>query len=174
MTARSARTVARLVNMSRTLHPRVRLLGLALPIVVADQLLKEVAVRRLEGGPGVSLISTVLRLDVVRNSGAAFSLGAGRATLVFTVLALAVCAALVVFASRLPGGLGRAAAVLLLAGTAGNLVDRLLRDPGAGRGHVVDYIHIVNFPIFNLSDIAITASVVCYLIASLGSGAGRP
>lgn len=148
-------------------QPRFSLLLVALPLVGLDQLVKELVVRTLEGGPGLKIIGNVIRFDVVRNSGAAFSLGAGRATLVFTILACAVSAAVIVFAARIPAGLIRVGAQLLLAGTLGNLCDRLLRAPGAGRGHVVDFIHIGSFPLFNISDMCITFAVACYLLSAL-------
>lgn len=143
------------------------MLLIAGPVIGLDQLLKYVVVQHLEGGPGIALIGDVLRLDVVRNSGAAFSIGAGGATIVFTVLAMLVSVSLLIFANRIGRGPMLVAAGLLLAGTVGNLVDRILRTPGAGHGHVVDFIHIINFPIFNISDIAITASVVTYLVLTL-------
>ena len=43
----------------------------------------------------------------------------------------------------------------LLGGAVGNLVDRLTRDPGFGRGHVVDWIALPHSPVFNLADAAI-------------------
>ncbi len=51
---------------------------------------------------------------------------------------------------------------VLLGGVTGNLIDRLIREPGFAVGHVVDYIQIpFNFPIFNLADIAIF--IICSL-----------
>jgi signal peptidase II len=45
---------------------------------------------------------------------------------------------------------------IMLGGVTGNLIDRLIREPGFAVGHVVDYIQIpFNFPIFNLADMAI-------------------
>ena len=41
---------------------------------------------------------------------------------------------------------------LLLAGILGNLTDRLIRPPGFMRGHVVDFLQLPNFAIFNVAD----------------------
>ncbi len=41
---------------------------------------------------------------------------------------------------------------LLLGGALGNLVDRLFRAPAPLRGHVVDWIHLHHWPVFNLAD----------------------
>ena len=53
----------------------------------------------------------------------------------------------------------------MLGGVLGNLSDRLFREPGFLHGHVVDFIQLPKWPIFNIADIAITASGV--LIAVL-------
>ena len=47
----------------------------------------------------------------------------------------------------------------LLGGALGNLTDRLFRSPGFPEGHVVDFIAVPNFPIFNVADTFITCSV---------------
>lgn len=60
-----------------------------------------------------------------------------------------------------------ASVALIGGGAAGNLVDRIFRDPGGLYGHVVDFISIGNFAIFNVADAAITVGVVVYLIFAL-------
>jgi signal peptidase II len=47
---------------------------------------------------------------------------------------------------------------IFLGGVVGNLIDRLIREPSIGNGHVVDFIMIpFNFPVFNLADIFIVS-----------------
>jgi signal peptidase II len=46
---------------------------------------------------------------------------------------------------------------LLLGGATGNLVDRIFRAPGSFQGHVVDWIQLPHWPVFNLAD----SSIVC-------------
>ena len=53
---------------------------------------------------------------------------------------------------------------LLLAGIGGNLTDRLLRDPGPLRGHVVDFLMLPHWPIFNVADMCINAAAVLILV----------
>ena len=48
----------------------------------------------------------------------------------------------------------------LLAGVTGNLADRLFREPGPFHGHVVDFIQLPSFAIFNVADMFITAAAV--------------
>jgi signal peptidase II len=57
---------------------------------------------------------------------------------------------------------------MLLGGTAGNLTDRLFREPGFGVGHVIDFLQVWGFPaIFNVADSFIVASMGLFIILSL-------
>lgn len=49
-------------------------------------------------------------------------------------------------------------------GIAGNLTDRLFREPGFGVGHVIDFIAVPNFAIFNLADSCIVVSIIVIVI----------
>ena len=53
---------------------------------------------------------------------------------------------------------------LLLAGVTGNLVDRMLRAPGPFRGHVVDFLELPHWPVFNVADMCIDAAGVIFVI----------
>jgi len=48
----------------------------------------------------------------------------------------------------------------LLGGSLGNLTDRMFRAPGPGRGHVVDFVQLPHYPIFNIADSAIVSAAV--------------
>ena len=52
----------------------------------------------------------------------------------------------------------------------GNLIDRLFRDPGFWFGHVVDYISIGSFAVFNFADMAINVGVVVFIISLFFTG----
>ncbi len=138
------------------------LLCFALPYA-ADQLTKWLAVDRLTGEPDRSLVGDLLVLHLTRNAGAAFSTGTGYTEL-FSVLAIiAVC--VVLWLSRRVGSLMWAAAFgLLLAGILGNLTDRVFREPGVLRGHVVDFLMLPSWPVFNVADICINAGAVLILV----------
>jgi len=56
---------------------------------------------------------------------------------------------------------------LLLAGAMGNLTDRIFRDPGVLRGHVVDFLELPNWPVFNVADMCITTAAALVVIQSL-------
>jgi signal peptidase II len=146
-------------------RPRVLLLLLALLTVVLDAATKVLVVARLEGHAPVRLPGGVVTLEASRNSGAAFSFAEG-ATIVFTLIAAVV---VVVIVRTLPRLRSRAWAVtlgLLLGGATGNLIDRLLRSPGFGRGWVVDFIDVRWFASFNVADSAITVGALLAVLLS--------
>jgi len=55
----------------------------------------------------------------------------------------------------------------LLAGIVGNLIDRLFREPGPFHGHVIDFLQLPHFAIFNVADMFITAAAVLVIWLSL-------
>ncbi len=128
-----------------------------------DQVTKVIAVERLTGRADVPVIGDLLTLHLIRNPGAAFSAGTQ-----FTVLlsCLAITAVVVVLwvARRVADRVWAVALGLLLAGVGGNLVDRLLREPGPLRGHVVDFLRLPNWPIFNVADVCINVAAGLILL----------
>lgn len=166
-TAIALRAAVPLLTRYRVLFAAVALSGLALDIAT-----KILVVARLDPGDPVRLLGGLLTLRLLRNPGAAFSLGE-RFTLVFAGLALLVVAVVVlrlVPQVRHPGW--AVALGLLCAGVSGNLIDRLFRSPGIGRGHVVDFLQLPYWPIFNVADICITSAAVLILVLSVVKGVG--
>lgn len=132
-----------------------------------DQAAKALAIANLDPAHPVPLLGGLVTLQLTRNSGAAFSMGEGF-TVVFTVVAIAALVAVVVWALPRLRHVGWAVtAGLLLAGISGNLTDRLLREPGPFQGHVVDFIQLPYFAIFNVADICITAAAVLVVWLSM-------
>jgi signal peptidase II len=128
-----------------------------------DVVSKIVAVDRLTGRADVELVGDLLVLHLVRNPGAAFSTGTGY-TQVFTCLAIAAVG-VICYLSRRIGSLAWAWALgLLLAGVAGNLTDRLVREPAPLRGHVIDFFMLPHWPVFNVADMLINAAAVLIVI----------
>lgn len=140
--------------------------GIAALVVAVDQLAKYRAVATLTGREPMELVGRLLQLHLTRNSGAAFSFATGT-TWIFTIIATVVSVAILRVARRLGSRWWTVALGLLLGGAVGNLVDRLFRPPGFARGHVVDFIELPHFPIFNVADSCIT--VAAALIAVLGA-----
>lgn len=138
----------------------------ALTGLVLDQITKALVVAKLEYREPVRLVGRTLTLRVSRNSGAAFSF-APTATIVFTAIAVAVVVLIARQAARLTSTGWAVALGLLLAGAVGNLIDRLFRAPGVGRGAVVDFIALRHFATFNVADSCITCGAVLVLLLSM-------
>lgn len=100
------------------------------------------------------VLGDFLSFTLVRNPGAAFSFATGF-SIVFALLALAVVVAIVYYAKQITSSGWQITAGLLLGGVLGNLTDRIFREPGWLSGHVIDWIQIPNWPVFNLADCAI-------------------
>ena len=142
----------------------VRLVALAYSLgvvgVIADQATKTLALASLDPQNPPVLLGGLLTLQLTWNPGAAFSMGEG-----FTVvLAIIATVAFLVVAGRLIPRVRHAgwavAEGFLLAGIVGNLIDRIFRQPGPFRGHVVDFLQLPNFALFNVADMFITAAAV--------------
>jgi len=134
---------------------RLVLLVVAAVLVYAiDLVTKLIAVHSLANRTHpVSIIDSAFDLELVRNPGAAFGLGVGM-TIVFSLVSVAVIAAILRYASRLGSAWWALVFGLVLGGALGNLTDRIFRAPGFGRGHVVDFLHIHHWPVFNVADSA--------------------
>ncbi|HEV7147439.1 MAG TPA: signal peptidase II [Pedococcus sp.] len=142
----------------------------AVLVYAVDQLAKIWALDRLVPGEPVNVIGSLIRLNLIRNAGAAFSIGNG-ATWVMTLVACGVLVFVLRTARRI-GSFGWAWALgLLLGGSLGNLTDRMVRSPGPGRGQVVDFIDYFGFFIGNVADIAIVgAAILIAVLAARGIG----
>lgn len=127
---------------------------LAVGVYLLDLISKILVVRYVENGPPIPIVGELLQLRVIRNPGAAFSIGTGM-TIVFTVIAVVVATVIVRTARRLRSLPWAITLGLLLGGVLGNLTDRIFRAPAPFQGHVVDFIAVPNFPVFNLADSAI-------------------
>lgn len=153
---------------------RPRLVWVALAVAVAtvilDQATKIWALQALTPGEPIDLVGRFLRLNLIRNPGAAFSIG-NQATWVLTIVAVGVLVVILASLHRL-GHRGWAICLgLILGGALGNLIDRFLREPGVGRGHVVDMIDYGGLFIGNVADIAIVvAAAVIAILAWRGIG----
>ena len=133
---------------------------------LVDRVTKLLAIEHLKGRPPVPVVGEWLQLTYVENTGAAFSLGTGM-TVVFTIIAVVVVV-VILRTSRKLGSLGWAIALGgLLGGALGNLTDRLTREPGFGRGSVVDFIALPNYPVFNVADMAVVGAAILMIVLAL-------
>jgi signal peptidase II len=125
-------------------------------------------VATLSHQPPLRLLGGLLTLRVLRNSGAAFSIGTSM-TVVFSLIAVGVIVAILRTARRLRSIPWAVTLGLLLGGAAGNLGDRIFRSPGPFRGYVVDWIQLPHWPVFNIADSCIVCGgVLAVLLAARG------
>lgn len=132
----------------------------------ADQATKVWAERALERGDSIPILGEVLQLHLVYNSGAAFSMGTNWTGIVTTVATL-ISLGIIWQATRTRSIPWALTLGLLLGGAVGNLTDRYFRDPSFGLGHVVDFIRLPNFPVFNVADMGVTTAAVLIVVLSM-------
>ncbi len=153
--------------MRRTMGRSARM-GLALAVAAAcvalDQWTKALALGNLVPGRPMTLVPGVMGLLLVRNTGAAFSIGEG-AGWVFVLVCLVVCAAVAVALWRardVPVPLVVCAG-LVMGGGVGNLIDRVTR------GWVCDFFAttFVDFAVFNVADIFVCTGVGLGIVLTL-------
>ncbi|MDO4916378.1 MAG: signal peptidase II [Rothia sp. (in: high G+C Gram-positive bacteria)] len=129
----------------------------------ADQLTKYWVQHSMELGQKIPVLGDFMRWYYILNPGAAFSMGENHTWIFTLIMAIALVVTLY--------NLLKARAVvwvvtlaLLAGGIAGNLTDRLFRAPGFGVGHVVDFISVGNFAIFNIADSCICVSMALLVL----------
>jgi signal peptidase II len=143
---------------------------IAVVVILLDQGSKWWAESALGNGEVVPFIGDVIRFVLVYNPGAAFSIGT-EYTWIFAILT-GVAVVLIAWYARRVTSVGWMVALgLLLGGATTHLGDRLFRDPGFGRGHVVDFIAYADFFIGNVADIAIFVGAAMLVVLTL---MGRP
>lgn len=104
-----------------------------------------------------------LRFHLVSNTGFAFSTGEGLGPLL-GVMAIVISVVLWRTRRSIESTLGIAAVGMVIGGALGNLLDRLFRGRGWGRGGVVDFIDVQFWPVFNVADSAIVVGVGMLLV----------
>jgi len=154
--------------MSRARWPL--LAGVAVATLAADQAAKIAAVHLLSDHQPYPVAGRWLYLTLARNPGGAFGILPQAA--VYLTAASAILAVAILLYARVAvahSALLTSAVAMLLGGAIGNLIDRLRL------GHVVDFIDLRVWPIFNVADIAITAGVGLIVLAALlpARGAGE-
>lgn len=142
-------------------------LGVAAAWLVLDQLTKWWAEQTLPGNT-IEIVWT-LRLRLVTNTGASFSLGEGMGPII-GLIALAVVGLLLWTGRSIGTRLGAVGLGLVLGGALGNVLDRGFRDgDGLMGGAVIDFIDFRWWPVFNVADIGVVVGAVLLLVASARS-----
>ncbi len=140
--------------------------GFAAFAYALDQATKIWVTSTMVEGERIPVFPPLLHWYFIRNSGAAFSIGEN-VTWVFSIIMAAVAVAILFQVRKLGSKWWSLALGLLLGGALGNLTDRLFREPSFGMGHVVDFIQLPNFAIFNIADSAVVSAVTIICILTL-------
>ncbi|WP_404803125.1 signal peptidase II [Lapidilactobacillus bayanensis] len=132
-------------------------------VVGADQLLKTWITNHIAFGHAETIVPGLLSMTKIHNTGAAWSSFEGKTWFFYivTLIAVAIILPLLIKAWLQKTSLVYyTGLVLMLAGTIGNFIDR------ARQGFVVDMFQLdfINFPIFNIADLALTVGVVLLFI----------
>ena len=135
-------------------------------LTALDQFTKYLAVLHLENKPPVILIDGVLEFMFLKNNGAAFGMLQNQKVF-FVIIATAIILLIAYVLYKMPEDkkyvIMHVLLVLVAAGAAGNLIDRVRHD------YVVDFIYfvIINFPIFNVAVIYVTVSTFVLVLLFL-------
>lgn len=114
----------------------------------------------------INVVGDLLILHLTHNPGAAFSTGTEFTVALSCLAIVAVCTVLVV-SLRLASPLWSVGLGLLFGGVGGNLTDRLIREPGVLRGHVIDWLMLPNWPVFNVADMCIIGAASIIILQSM-------
>ncbi|NUR94767.1 MAG: signal peptidase II [Kribbellaceae bacterium] len=134
--------------------------GVGLVVLFLDQLTKALALAHLTPGEPVNVIGSLLKFNLIRNSGAVY-------TPYISAIQIVVAVG-VIYLSRKLGSAGWAVAFgLLFGGAVGNILDRIFREPSPFHGHVVDFLQTPHWAIFNVADMAVTSAAVLLVIQTL-------
>ena len=143
-----------------------RLYAIAWAVWLLDFATKSWALNSIDARNPVKLLGDFLQLTLYKNSGAAFSLAQG-ATIFLTFFAISVVAVISYYSIKITSFGWSIVLGLALGGVLGNLSDRIFRAPGYFVGHVIDWIQLPNFPVFNLADSAIVVAATIAVILSI-------
>lgn len=142
------------------------LYGVAWFVWVLDLATKLWAVSTLSDRSNIKVLGDFFQLTLVRNPGAAFSIAEG-ATIFLTLFGLFVLAIIFYYSVKITSKGWSVVLGLAMGGVLGNLVDRIFREPGVLRGHVIDWLQVPNFPVFNIADSAIVIAAGISMLLSL-------
>ena len=142
------------------------LYGVAWFVWVLDLATKLWAVNTLSDRSNIKIIGDFFQLTLVRNPGAAFSVAEG-ATIFLTLFGFLVMGVIFYYSTKITSRGWSVVLGLAMGGILGNLVDRIFREPGVLRGHVIDWLQVPNWPVFNIADSAIVLAAVVSMILSI-------
>lgn len=137
-------------------------------ILFLDQITKFMVQDKMSLNQSITVIEHFFYIHYVRNTGAAWSVLAGKQVLL-SVIALLAVIGMSVYLYRIRNDQGKVLAKyalsLMIAGALGNLVDRVLFE------YVRDFLSFYPlgyaFPVFNIADIALSVGVALLLLETV-------
>ena len=129
-------------------------------IVLIDQISKSLVLNTIGYERSINIIPNFLNLTLVKNKGAAFSIFSNSTTLLTIISVFAALLLINLIIKSPPRSYWNSIGITyLFGGTLGNGIDRLFK------GYVLDFFDLVpiNFPIFNIADIAINIAIICFV-----------
>jgi signal peptidase II len=131
---------------------------IAITVIVVERIVKFYIVENLRPGESIPVIGNSLMITRSENIGAGFGILGGQNWL-FIAAAVTVLFMIIYFYNRIIyDRLLVFASAFILAGTVGNMMDRLFFS------HVIDYIYLSFWPTFNLSDLSLTVGVILLFV----------
>jgi len=112
------------------------------------------------------IFGSAVEFELARNSGSAFSRFQGY-TPILAVLATIVAILIARAVRQTTDRWMLIGLTLVLGGALGNLSDRFFRSPGFLRGHVVDFVKVGPWPLFNVADSCITIGAIVLIARTL-------
>jgi signal peptidase II len=151
---------------------RKREVLLILAVVALDQITKYAIEAQLSLGQSIEIIKGFFSLTYARNTGAAWSILTGQMTFFYIVSAIAlVVMTYFLLKTDKKENLQRIALALLIAGTLGNFIDRLMFQ------YVRDFLDFIiigyDFPIFNVADISLNVAIGLLILEAILEGRGK-
>lgn len=143
---------------------KAQIIILVISLLVIDQVSKVLVMQNMDLYQQIPIIDNFFKLFYIRNDGAAFSILSGQ-TWLFYLIYIPAFYVIYYFFKEAKTKLGVIATAILLAGTIGNLIDRILYK------EVIDFLSFsfgsYNFAIFNIADVCVCVGVALLLIDSL-------
>ncbi|PKM64012.1 MAG: signal peptidase II [Firmicutes bacterium HGW-Firmicutes-20] len=151
---------------------RKREVALIFAVVALDQITKYAIEARLSLGQSIELIKGFFSLTYTRNTGAAWSILTGQMTFFYIISTIAlIVMTYFLWKTDKKETLQRVALALLIAGTLGNFIDRLMFQ------YVRDFLDFIiigyDFPIFNVADISLNVAIGLLILEAFLEGRGK-
>ncbi|MFC1807829.1 signal peptidase II [Candidatus Omnitrophota bacterium] len=129
-------------------------------LVSLDQISKVLIFKNISLGSSIPILKNILHITPTLNTGIAFGLFQGDNNLILIALSSATIAFIIylLFTKTTGHRLFSLSLYLILSGAIGNLIDRIFY------GHVLDFIDLRVWPVFNIADSCITIGACLVII----------